>query len=251
MRPRIVQTDGQIGFYWATPDGVATTLADLVIDDEEPDRLVATHLEALDDALIIAAAQFGTCSAAASTPIRANATIWSPCTAAWICWCAITHWRRDRRHRPRSAGGQDHRHRRVVFDLRPLPLDLLGPAPFDGELDEPSLGVRQRIRADGAGRYREAVEGRPVDPEIGIRPTISADIVDDVVRQLRGEQGRRPTRTPRGDRTCIATAVAPDADPFTVACALDWLLYDWLMAHREDPDSAAIQIPKGHDSDAG
>ena len=27
--------------------------------------------------------------------------------------------------------------------------------------------------------------------------------------------------------------------------------YDWLMAHREDPDSAAIQIPKGHDSDAG
>jgi hemerythrin len=42
-----------------------------------------------------------------------------------------------------------------------------------------------------------------------------------------------------------------DADPLTVACALDWLLYDWLMAHREDPDSAAITFPKGHDSDAG
>ncbi len=45
-------------------------------------------------------------------------------------------------------------------------------------------------------------------------------------------------------------ATASEADPFAVASALDWLLYDWLMAHREDPDSAAIQIPKGHDSDA-
>jgi len=49
---------------------------------------------------------------------------------------------------------------------------------------------------------------------------------------------------------CMAASSAEDADPFTVACALDWLLYDWLMAHREDADSAAIQIPKGHDSDA-
>ena len=54
-----MQTDEQIGFYWATPTGAPTSLQALVIDDEEPDRLVATHLEALDDALIIAAGRFG------------------------------------------------------------------------------------------------------------------------------------------------------------------------------------------------
>ena len=55
MRPRIVQADDQIGFYWATPTGTPTSLQALVIEDDEPERLVATHLEALDDALIIAA----------------------------------------------------------------------------------------------------------------------------------------------------------------------------------------------------
>src|SRR5690606_30417834 len=59
MRPRIVQTDDQIGFHWVTPAGAATTLRELVVDDDEPDRLVATHIEALDDALIIAAERFG------------------------------------------------------------------------------------------------------------------------------------------------------------------------------------------------
>ena len=59
MRPRIVQADGQIGFYWATPAGVPASLQALVADDEEPDRLIATHLAALDDALIIAAERFG------------------------------------------------------------------------------------------------------------------------------------------------------------------------------------------------
>lgn len=59
MRPRIVQIDGQIGFYWATSAGVPISLQRLVVDDDEADRLVATHLEALDDALIIAAERFG------------------------------------------------------------------------------------------------------------------------------------------------------------------------------------------------
>ena len=42
-----------------TPEGEIATAPELVIDDDEPDPLVATHLEALDDALIIAAARFG------------------------------------------------------------------------------------------------------------------------------------------------------------------------------------------------
>ena len=59
MRPRIVQEEGQIGFFWGTPTGMPTSLQALVADDDEPDRLVATHLEAIDDSLIIAAERFG------------------------------------------------------------------------------------------------------------------------------------------------------------------------------------------------
>ncbi len=52
-------------------------------------------------------------------------------------------------------------------------------------------------------------------------------------------------------RAVMTAAKAADADPLAVACALDWLPYDWLMAHRDGPDSAAIEIPKGREADAG
>lgn len=48
-----MQDAGQIGFHWA-PHGAPISLQDLALTDDEPDVLVATHLEALDDALIIA-----------------------------------------------------------------------------------------------------------------------------------------------------------------------------------------------------
>ena len=44
--------------------------------------------------------------------------------------------------------------------------------------------------------------------------------------------------------------MSAEADRFDIACALDWLLYDWLMAHRVDADSAEIVIPKGREDDA-
>jgi AIR synthase related protein, N-terminal domain len=51
-------------------------------------------------------------------------------------------------------------------------------------------------------------------------------------------------------RTVLTAAEADGADPLAVACAVDWLLYDWLMAHRDGPDSGAIEIPKGREHDA-
>ena len=51
-------------------------------------------------------------------------------------------------------------------------------------------------------------------------------------------------------RAVIAAAGSGDADPMAVSCALDWLLYDWLMAHRDGPDSAEIVFPKGYEADA-
>lgn len=52
-------------------------------------------------------------------------------------------------------------------------------------------------------------------------------------------------------RSVMTAAKAAEADPLAVACALDWLLYDWLMVHRDGPDSAAIEIPQGREADAG
>lgn len=48
----------------------------------------------------------------------------------------------------------------------------------------------------------------------------------------------------------IAASRSAGADPLAVTCAVDWLLYDWLMAHRDGPDSAEIVFPKGHEGDA-
>jgi hypothetical protein len=57
--PDIRQSDGQIGFSWVTPDGRPASLPELITGDAEPTRLAATHLSALDDALIDAASRWG------------------------------------------------------------------------------------------------------------------------------------------------------------------------------------------------
>jgi hypothetical protein len=252
MRPRIVQTDGQIGFYWATPDGISTTLADLVSADEEPDRLVATHLEALDDALIIAAAQFGDLLGGGKHPDQGER---DDLVTLHRCLDLLV---RDYAVAAEIAGiAPDLRAGKIIgtatlFSIRArFPLDLLGPAPFDGELDEPSLGVLsgfgQMVLVDTEKPWKG---GRWIlRSESGQRYPLTLSMMLFDSSGVNKDSARREHR--EAIEACIATAVAPDADPFTVACALDWLLYDWLMAHREDPDSAAIQIPKGHDSDAG
>ena len=42
----------------------------------------------------------------------------------------------------------------------------------------------------------------------------------------------------------VSASKCPEADPLAVTCAVDWLLYDWLMAHRDGPDSAEIVFPR-------
>lgn len=251
MRPRIVQKDGQIGFFWVTPDNAPTTLPDLVIDDGEPDRLVATHLEALDDALIIAAAQFGELLGGGKLPGPEDRDD-----------LVVLHRTLDRLIRDYAMAAEiaaiipDVRAGKIIgtatlFSISArFPIGLLGSVPFDGELDEPSLGVMS-----GFGQMTMVDAERPwkggrwiLKSESGQRfpLTLSTMLFDS--SGVNKDAARREHR--EALEACIAGAAAPDADPFTVASALDWLLYDWLMAHREDPDSAAIQIPKGHEADA-
>lgn len=137
MRPRIVQADGQIGFYWATPDGRPTTLPELVIDDDEPDRLTATHLEALDDALIIAAARFGQLLGGGQQP---SAEERDELVALHRCLDLLV---RDYALAADLSGiVPDLRAGKIVgtatlFSIRArFPVGLLGPAPLDADLDE-------------------------------------------------------------------------------------------------------------------
>lgn len=252
MRPRIIQADAQIGFFWTTPDGAATSLQALVPGDDEPDRLVATHLEALDDALIIAAARFGDILGGGRRPagtderddlLELHRTL-DRCCFEYAAAVDLTDSKPDLRA-GKIIGTA------VLFSiLARQPLGLLGPAPLDGALDEPTIGV--------VGGFGEMCEVDPAKPWLGGRWVV------------RTEQGQRfPLTLPMlmFDSSGVNKEAArqehmdalqrvldasrrPDAEPAGVACALDWLMYDWLMAHRDGPDSAEIVFPKGHEGSA-
>jgi len=251
MRPRIIQADGQIGFYWVDTAGVPTRLPDLVAGDEEPHRLVATHLAALDDALIIAAGRFGQILGGGTTPDAQQRD--DLITLHRVIDHLITDYAtaaESARVTPDVRAGQIIG-TAALFSIRARhPVGLLGPAPFDGELDEPPLGV--------VSGFGEMVLVDPDTPWKGGRWILRSETGHrfplTLSTMLFDSSGVNKDAARREHRAviegCVAGATSPDADPLAVACALDWLLYDWLMAHREDDDSAAIQIPKGHESDA-
>lgn len=252
MRPRIVQADGQIGFYWATPTGAPTSLQALVVDDEEPDRLVATHLEALDDALIIAAEHFGEILGGGRGPADADERD----------GLLELHRSLDRLCFEYAAALEktgltaDLRAGKIIgtaalFSIRArAPLGLLGPAPFEGELDDPGLGV-----VGGYGEFHQVDPDQPwrggrwvVRTEAGQRFPLTLSMLMFDSSGANKEGARKEHRDAL--QTVVQAARLPEADPMAATCALDWLLYDWLMAHRDGPDSAEIVFPKGYDDAA-
>ena len=243
MRPRIVQTDDQIGFAWATVDGRPTSLLELVEADEEPDRLAATHLSALDDALIDAARRFGDVLGGGRRPSPVERDVLAE------LYCSLDRLCLDYAQAADSVGlvpdvraGQIVGTAALMSILARQPLGLLGPAPLDGELDEPTLGV--------VGGFGDMVQVDPARPWKGGRwvlPLTLAMLLFDS-----SGVNRDAARGEHSEALASVTAAAgeAEADRFDIACALDWLLYDWLMAHRVDADSAEIVIPKGRESDA-
>lgn len=251
MRPRIVQNEGQIGFYWATVMDEPTTLPELVIADDEPELLVATHLEALDDALIIAAGRFGQILGGGRRPDGDERE-----------GLLQLHRMLDVLSRDYARGLEltgnvaDLRAGKIIGTAALLsirarePLGLLGSAPLEGELDEPGEGV-----VAGFGQM-EMVD--PDAPWRGGRWVLKAESGQrfplTLSMMLFDSSGvnKEAARTEHRDalKKCVSATSGKGYDPVALACGLDWLLYDWLMAHREDPDSAAIAIPKGHESDA-
>lgn len=252
MRPRIVQAQDQIGFYWATPAGKPTSLQALVVDDEEPDRLVATHLEALDDALIIAAERFGEILGGGRPPAgeaERDELVELHRILDRMCFEYAAALEKTGLTADLRAGkiiGTA-----VLFSIRARgPLGLLGPAPLDGELDEPSLGV-----VGGYGEFRHVDPDQPwrggrwvVRTESGQRFPLTLSMLMFDSSGANKEGARNEHRDALRD--VVDAARLPGADPMALTCALDWLLYDWLMAHRDGPDSAEIVFPRGFDDTA-
>jgi len=246
-----VQGQDQIGFFWATPTGVPTTLRALIAEDDEPDRLLATHLEALDDALIIAAERFGEILGGGRGPSDDGERD----------DLLELHRTLDRLCADYAAGleetglGTDLRAGKIVgtatlFSIRARqPLGLLGPAPFDGELDEPSPGV-----VGGFGEMQQVDPAQPwkggrwvLRTEAGQRFPLTLSMVFFDSSGTNKEAARKEHRDAL--KSVVAASESPESDPLAVACAVDWLLYDWLMAHRDGPDSAEIVFPKGYEGD--
>lgn len=248
-----MQSDGQIGFYWVTPTGTPTSLQALVADDDEPDRLVATHLEALDDALIIAAERFGDILGGGRSPAgeaERDGLLELHRSLDRLCFEYAAALERTGLTADLRAGkiiGTA-----VLFSIRGRqPLGLLGPAPLDGELDEPAMGV-----VGGYGEFQHVDPAKPweggrwvVRTETGQRFPLTLSMLMFNSSGANREGARHEHRDVL--RAVVAAARHPEADPMAVTCALDWLLYDWLMAHRDGPDSAEIVFPKGYDDVAG
>ncbi|ODU04032.1 MAG: hypothetical protein ABS81_12050 [Pseudonocardia sp. SCN 72-86] len=239
-RPRIAQTDDDIGFHWTTPDGTPVGLLDLVHLDDEPHRLVPTHLAALDDAMVLAAGRFGDVLGGGRAPTSQDATglrelhrAIDRLTVEYADAAALVGIPSDARV------GQIVGTAALIGIRARLPLGLLGPAPLDGELDEPSLGV--------VGGFGEMTRADPDRPGAGGRWVVRTEdgrrFPATLSMLLFDSSGVQKDAARTEHREAMESVVLhADADPLTAACALDWLLYDWLMAHRDGPDSGAIEL---------
>ncbi len=252
-RPRIAQDEDQIGFHWVSEAGQPISLPDLVLVDDEPERLPPTHLEALDDALIDAAGRFGELLGGGRSAIdpteqqslrelhrvldRLNHEY---ATASWLLGAPIE-----------LRGGQIVGTSALIAIRARMALGVAGPTPFAGELDDPRLGV-----VSGHGQFQQVNESEVwrggrwvVQSEDGHRYPLTLSML------MFDSSGVNKDAALIEHRDALAAlteaAASEEADPFIAAGAIEWLLYDWLMAHRESPESGAIEIRKDRVPDAG
>ena len=131
-----------------------------------------------------------------------------------------------------------------------IALGTAGPVPFEGQLDGPGIGV-----VAGRGQMVVVDEARPwaggrwiVQADDGRRFPLTLSML------LFDSSGVNKDAALDEHRQALSQVTAaagdPGADLVVAAGAVEWLLYDWLMAHRESDASAAIEIRNGHEHDA-
>lgn len=252
MRPSIAQDEEQIGFFWRDAEGRPISLPDLILRDEEPERLPPTHLSAMDDALIDIAGRFGELLGGG----RMAETVDDHHDLREV------HRTFDRLTHEYLAGvraldvpielraGQIVGTAQLIAIRARMALGMAGPSPLAGTLADPSVGVLaghgqlHHVDPDVAWRGGRWVVQTDAGPRYPL--TLSMLLFDSsgVNKEAAVDEHRAALRA------TTAAADSPDADPIIVAGAIEWLLYDWLMAHRESPSTAEITIAKDHPDDA-
>jgi len=251
MIPHIRQADGQIGFCWVTAAGRPVSLPGLVAIDGEPQRLIPAHLSALDDALIAAAGRWGEVLGDGRPP-RDGAER-AQLTELHRALDRLNHeYAEAERRAGLSTGlraGQIIGTSALLAARARMALGTAGPVPFGGRLDEPPTGV---LAGHGQFHYAD-----PAEPWRGGRWILCAEdgrrYPLTLCMLLFGSSGVEKDAAVQEHRDvlrAVGAAAGAAADPAVSAGAVDWLLYDWLMAHRESESSAAIEIRSGRADDA-
>ncbi|MEI2715036.1 MAG: hypothetical protein V9G04_17520 [Nocardioides sp.] len=261
MLPQILSRD--LGFRWATPSGEPAPLVTLLdLPGAEPDRWLPTHLEALDDLLIAVASSYGEVLGGARPATRDER---EGLTSAYreidraSHEYAVAH--------AVAALPDDVRAGQIIgtgalMSIRArFALGLTGPAPFEGELDSPPEGAVggtcdltwASTDADwrGARWIVTTTTGQRLPATLGMLLFDSSGVHKDAALDEHRDALTRVTRALGGvgDRGAEPAALAPGIEPMAASGALDWLLFDWIMAHRESPDSGAVEIRSGRIAD--
>ena len=252
MLPRIHATDDRIGFHWLSPDGDPLRLTEVVaLPDAEADRWLPTHLEALDDVLIEVAGRFGEVLGGGREPRpdeRDDLTDAYRAIDRLSAEYAEAHAASDLPDDVRS--GQIVGTAALMSIRTRQSIGLMGPAPFDGELDAPGPGVvggRAGLHpVDESAPWRGSRwlvvsdDGRRLPATLSMLLFDSSGVDKDATLTEHREALEQVTEA----------VAAPDAEPLSASGAVDWLLFDWIMAHRESPDSGAVEVPSGRVTDA-
>ncbi|MDO5503927.1 MAG: hypothetical protein Q4G67_12200 [Actinomycetia bacterium] len=247
MLPRIVPADSGLGFRWALPTGEVTKLQDLFdLPDAEPHRWLPTHLEAIDELSIEITGRFGTALSTGHatssaeqaglngvyTELDRSVSEYADALAAYNKKGAIT-----------LRSGQIIGTAALLGILARSALGLAGPAPFDGDLDPTPTGIiggRAGLhQVDAAHPWRGA--RWLVITDAGERLPASLAML------LSDSSGVDKEATLREHREALQALIdgkddAPTHETRPAAGAVDWLLFDWIMAHREAEDSPAVTV---------
>ncbi|MCL8025394.1 hypothetical protein [Nocardioides bruguierae] len=263
--PRIEQADGVLGFSWATPDGAPARLADLLdLPGAEPHRWLPTHLEALDDVLIEVTSAYGEVLGGGRPALpeekdglgRAYVVIDRAVLEYGRAAALATS---DHGVLPDLRGGQILGTAHLVGVRARYALGLAGAPPFEGELDTPGPGMVGGFAGmhwvDGHEGGTEPWRGARwlVVTEDGRRLPASLSML---LHDSSGVDKDATLREHREALRAVTTAVEPAAGlvppggEFAAAGAVDWLLFDWVMAHRDAESGAGVEIRSGKVEDA-
>ncbi|CAN5698433.1 hypothetical protein BH11ACT8_BH11ACT8_33040 [soil metagenome] len=252
MLPRIAAGDDRIGFHWLSPEGRPLRLVELIAPPgAEADRWLPTHLEALDDVLIEVAGRFGEVLGGGRGP-RPDEQ--DPLSQAYRAIDRITH-----EYAEAHAGTDlpdDVRAGQILGTAALMSIrcreaiGMMGPPPFEGHLDQAGPGVVGGLAGlhwvDASAEWKGArwlvvtEDGRRLPATLNLLLFDSSGVDKEATLTEHREALTRVTRAVRD----------PAVEPMAASGAVDWLLFDWVMAHRESADSGAVEIASGRTSDA-